>query len=63
VAGLLLPGQMLLLSVLFGNPMRMLCNIVQFGGSMVFVRSVLLTKGHFVVTRFLAERHAIRPLL
>jgi hypothetical protein len=40
-------GQVILLSMLLGDTIRMLGNIVQLGGSMIFVRSALMTKGHF----------------
>ena len=41
-------GQVILLSVLLGDAMGMLGDVVQLGGSIIFVRSVLMTKGHFV---------------
>jgi hypothetical protein len=39
-------GQVVLLSVLLSDAMGMFRDVVQFGGSMIFVRSVLMTKVH-----------------
>ena len=47
--GMLVPGQVILLSMLLGSPVGMRRAIVQFGGALVVlvVGSIVITSGHF----------------